>query len=70
VRHPGYAGNILALFGIVLALGSAWTLIPAALAIIITVIRTVLEDRTLQEELPGYRDYAGRVRYQLIPGIY
>jgi protein-S-isoprenylcysteine O-methyltransferase Ste14 len=70
VRHPGYAGNIPPLFGIVLALGSVWSLIPAAVAIIITVIRTVLEDRTLQEELPGYRDYARRVRYRLIPGIY
>jgi protein-S-isoprenylcysteine O-methyltransferase Ste14 len=70
VRHPGYAGNIPPLFGIVLALGSVWTLIPAAVALIITVIRTVLEDQTLQEELPGYRDYARRVRYRLIPGIY
>ena len=70
VRHPGYAGNILALFGIVLALSSVWTLIPAAVASIISVIRTVLEDQTLQEELPGYRDYARRVRYRLIPGIY
>jgi len=70
VRHPGYAGSILPLFGIVLALGSVWTLIPAALATIISVIRTVLEDRVLLEELPGYRDYAQRVRYRLIPGIY
>ena len=70
VRHPGYAGNIFPLFGIVLALGSVWTLIPAAVASIITVIRTVLEDQTLQEELPGYRDYARRVRYRLFPGIY
>jgi protein-S-isoprenylcysteine O-methyltransferase Ste14 len=70
VRHPGYAGNIFALFGIVLALGSVWTLIPVAVASIISVLRTVLEDRTLQEELPGYRDYARRVRYRLIPGIY
>ncbi|WP_343801122.1 isoprenylcysteine carboxylmethyltransferase family protein [Marinobacterium maritimum] len=70
VRHPGYAGNILALFAIVLALGSLWTLIPAAMATIIAVIRTALEDQTLQEELPGYRDYAQRVRYRLIPWIY
>jgi protein-S-isoprenylcysteine O-methyltransferase Ste14 len=70
VRHPGYAGNILAVFGIVLALGSVWALIPAAVASIIAVIRTVLEDQTLQEELPGYRGYARRVRYRLIPGIY
>ncbi len=70
VRHPGYAGNIYALFGIVLALGSVWTLIPAVVALIIGLVRTELEDRTLQEELPGYRDYAQRVRYRLFPGIY
>ncbi len=70
VRHPGYAGNILPLLGIVLALSSVWTLIPAAVALIIAVIRTALEDQTLQEELPGYRDYAQSVRYRLIPGIY
>jgi len=70
VRHPGYAGIILALLGIVLALSSMWTLIPAAVALIIAVIRTVLEDQTLQDELPGYRDYARRVHYRLIPGIY
>jgi len=70
VRHPGYAGNILPLFGIVLALGSVWTLIPAAMASTITVIRTVLEDQTLQKELPGYRDHAQHVRYRLIPRIY
>jgi len=70
VRHPGYAGSILALLGIVLALSSVWTLIPAAVALIIALIRTALEDQTLQEELSGYRDYARRVRYRLIPGIY
>ena len=70
VRHPGYAGNILPLAGIVLALSSAWTLITAGVALVVTVIRTALEDRTLQEELPGYRDYARRVRYRLFPGVY
>jgi len=70
VRHPGYAGNIPPLFGIALALGSIWTLIPAVVASIITVIRTVLEDQTLLEELPGYRDYARCVRFRLIPGMF
>ena len=70
VRHPGYAGNILALPGIVLALGSVWTIIPAIVALIIAIIRTALEDKTLQEELQGYRDYVRRVRYRLIPGIF
>jgi protein-S-isoprenylcysteine O-methyltransferase Ste14 len=70
VRHPGYAGNILPLLGIVLALSSLWTIIPAAAALLIAVIRTALEDQTLQEELPGYQEYARRVRYRLFPGIY
>ena len=70
VRHPGYAGNVLALFGIVLVLSSVWTLIPAVVATIISVIRTELEDRTLQKELTGYQDYAQRVRYRLMPGVY
>jgi protein-S-isoprenylcysteine O-methyltransferase Ste14 len=70
VRHPGYAGNILALPGMALALNSLWTLFPAAVALIIAVTRTALEDRTLQDELPGYREYAQRVRYRLIPWIY
>jgi protein-S-isoprenylcysteine O-methyltransferase Ste14 len=70
VRHPGYAGNLLALPGMVLALGSLWLLVPAAVAVVIAVIRTSLEDRTLQQELPGYRDHAQRVRYRLLPWIY
>jgi len=70
VRHPGYAGNIPPLLGIVLALDSAWTLVPATAALIIMVIRTALEDKTLLEELPGYSEYARRVRYRLIPGVY
>lgn len=70
VRHPGYAGNLLALAGIIIALNSMWTLIPAAAALVIAVARTVLEDKTLHNELPGYREYARRVRYRLFPGIY
>lgn len=54
----------------VLARGSVWTLVPTAVALILMVMRTALEDQTLHEELPGYQDYAQRVRYRLIPGIY
>jgi protein-S-isoprenylcysteine O-methyltransferase Ste14 len=70
VRHPGYAGGIVPPFAMALALDSVWTLIPATAAVVIAVVRTALEDRTLQQELPGYREYAKRVRYRLIPGIY
>lgn len=70
VRHPMYVGVILALLGAPLALGSLWALIPAGACAVLFVVRTALEDRTLQEKLPGYREYAGRVRYRLFPGLW
>jgi protein-S-isoprenylcysteine O-methyltransferase Ste14 len=70
VRHPGYVGFAVSFFGTALALGSLWALIPAGLTACLLVVRTALEDRTLQDELPGYVDYARRVRYRLVPGIW
>ena len=68
VRHPGYIFGIILTFGIALALGSLWALLPAVLVVVVLVIRTNLEDATLQRELPGYAEYAARVRYKWIPG--
>jgi protein-S-isoprenylcysteine O-methyltransferase Ste14 len=70
LRHPGYAGFILSYLGVPLLLGSNWALIPAEVTTLFVIIRTALEDATLQNELTGYRDYAGRVRYRLIPGLW
>ena len=70
VRHPGYTGVILYMISTAIVLESLWALIPAGLILIVTVIRTVLEDRTLVSELEGYSDYAGRVRYRLIPFVW
>lgn len=70
VRHPGYAGSLITYPVIPLLLDSEWTLIPAILLIIILVIRTYMEDNTLQRELPGYADYAQKVRYRLVPGVW
>ncbi len=70
VRHPMYAGAVPFFVGIALALGSYWALVPAAIATMLLVVRTVMEDRTLHEELAGYKEYAARVRYRLIPGIW
>jgi protein-S-isoprenylcysteine O-methyltransferase Ste14 len=70
IRHPGYALGYLFFLGMPLALGSLWGLIPAMLMSTFLVVRTVLEDRTLQAELPGYKEYAQRVRYRLVPGIW
>jgi protein-S-isoprenylcysteine O-methyltransferase Ste14 len=70
VRHPGYVGYIVSFLGMSLALGSLWAVIPAGLIACLLVVRTALEDRTLRDELPGYTDYAQRVRYRLLPGIW
>ena len=70
VRHPGYASAALLIFGMPLSLGSYWALIPAAISYGLLIIRTVWEDRTLQEELTGYKEYAQRVRYRLVRGIW
>lgn len=70
VRHPMYVGTITSMICIPLVLGSFWALIPAVLIDILFVVRTAMEDRTLMEELPGYWEYAARVRYRLFPGIW
>jgi protein-S-isoprenylcysteine O-methyltransferase Ste14 len=70
MRHPGYAGALLSYLASPLLLDSCWAFLPAVLLALVLIIRTRLEDRTLQEELPGYRDYAARVRYRLLPGVW
>jgi protein-S-isoprenylcysteine O-methyltransferase Ste14 len=70
VRHPGYFGAILQSLSSPLVLGSAWALLPGLAAVILMVIRTALEDRTLHDELEGYPDYAEDVRCRLVPGIW
>lgn len=47
---------------------AAWAFIPSGLAALLLVVRTVLEDKTLHEELPGYAEYAQQTRYRLLPG--
>ena len=70
VRHPGYAGTVVAAVALPIVLGSLWALIPATVGAGGFVVRTLFEDRTLVEQLSGYREYAGQVRYRLIPGIW
>lgn len=70
VRHPGYSGGLVSWLASPIVLGSFWSLIPVGMVVVLYIIRTALEDRTLQAELPGYKDYAGRVRYRLIPGVW
>jgi protein-S-isoprenylcysteine O-methyltransferase Ste14 len=70
IRHPMYLGMIALNIAMPLLLGSYWALIVSALIVVVLVIRTALEDRTLHAELPGYPEYAARVRCRLLPGIW
>ncbi len=70
VRHPGYVGAIATYLATPLLLDSWWTFVPAGLLTAALVLRTALEDRFLQAELPGYAEYASRTRFRLLPGIW
>lgn len=70
VRHPGYVGWAVMWIAIPLILGSLWAFVPAVLSVVLIVIRTSLEDKTLQSELPGYMEYVSKVKYRLIPKLW
>ena len=70
VRHPMYGGTLLLIAGVPLLLGSWWGLALAPVIILLFAVRAVMEERTLMAELPGYRDYAARVRYRLVPYVW
>lgn len=70
VRHPGYVSALMVFAGIPLSLASWWALVPAAWASALLILRTSWEDALLRDELDGYADYARRVRFRLVPGIW
>ena len=70
VRHPMYAAALLMLGGTPLALGSWAGLLVCPLLVLLLAVRAVDEERLLDADLPGYRDYRRRIRYRLIPGIW
>jgi protein-S-isoprenylcysteine O-methyltransferase Ste14 len=70
VRHPMYSGTILFFVGVPLLLGSWWGVAIAPVFFLLFAIRTRIEERTLVEGLPDYADYAARVRYRLVPGLW
>ncbi|HEX6271218.1 MAG TPA: isoprenylcysteine carboxylmethyltransferase family protein [Anaerolineales bacterium] len=70
VRHPGYAGALWVYLATPVLLDSIWAFIPAFLLVGILILRTALEDRTLQEELPGYKEYVRKTRFRLVPGVW
>jgi len=70
VRHPGYVGMVVWVLSFPLLLTSPRALYPAAFTVVCFLVRTALEDRTLHAKLPGYADYASRVRSRLLPGVW
>ncbi len=70
LRHPGYLGIIVSQFAVPLLLGSMLAFLVGILGVVLMVIRTMLEDRTLRQELPGYAAYVEQVRFRLIPGLW
>jgi protein-S-isoprenylcysteine O-methyltransferase Ste14 len=70
IRHPGYLGMIIFLLSTPIILGSFWALIPAIMTVILFIIRTSFEDNTLKNKLEGYKEYAERVKYRLISGVW
>lgn len=70
VRHPSYAGGVLASIAIPFMLNTLWALIPTLLSLIPLIVRTVHEDRMLINDLDGYAEYATRTRFRLFPGIW
>lgn len=70
IRHPGYASALMTHVATPVLLDSRWAFLPAIFCIILTVIRTHLEDKTLQAELDGYIDYTKQVRCRLIPKVW
>ena len=70
VRHPGSLGNLILNVGTPLMLASRWAWIPVGFSILLTIVRTKLEDRMLCRELPGYAEYALRTQERLVPGVW
>jgi protein-S-isoprenylcysteine O-methyltransferase Ste14 len=70
VRHPMYSGGVLFMAGMALLLGSWWGTAISPVFAILFGLRTGIEERTLRTGLPGYADYAARVRYRLLPGFW
>jgi protein-S-isoprenylcysteine O-methyltransferase Ste14 len=70
IRHPGYLGMTTSLLGAVFLLDSLYGLVGFIVYLVLIVLRTALEDHTLQAELPGYPEYASHTRFRLVPGLW
>ncbi len=70
VRHPMYVGDVIMMVGMPLALGSYWGLLFVIPGVAVLVFRILDEEKLLNQDLPGYREYTQRVRYRLLPAVW
>jgi protein-S-isoprenylcysteine O-methyltransferase Ste14 len=70
VRHPMYVGVLIMVIGVPLALGSWWGLAVLALTTPVLIWRILDEEQLLKQDLPGYTEYAQKVRYRLVPYLW
>lgn len=70
VRHPMYVGNVVMMVGMPLALGSYWGVLFVVPNVAVLIFRILDEEKLLIQQLPGYREYAQRVRYRLVPNVW
>jgi len=70
IRHPGYSAWIIGAFGYPLILGSLVSFIPVSILIVLFILRTIIEDKTLQQELGSYKEYMKKTKYRLIPYVW
>ena len=70
VRHPAYMGSVIQLIGFPLFFASIWSIIPVSFLVILHIVRTFLEDETLNEELPGYLEYSKKTKFKIIPYVW
>ena len=70
VRHPGYVGALWSYLAMPIFLDSLWAFIPTGLLVIVIFLRTYMEDKTLQTEIPGYKEFSQKTKYRLLPGIW
>jgi protein-S-isoprenylcysteine O-methyltransferase Ste14 len=70
VRHPAYMGSLIQSIGFPMIFGSLWSIIPVCILIVLFIVRTNLEDKTLKDELKGYIEYSDKTRYRIIPYVW
>lgn len=69
VRHPMYAGYLVVHVGIMVLMPSLLNLTIYAIGWWAQILRLKAEERLLVQD-PAYAEYAGEVRWRLIPGVF